>query len=89
MTDDVTREAVARAIGDARWDNEWLGTPDAQLLREADAALGALAPVQPDPLRAGVEALAEEWDAADATRVLRYGWAVLALRNLLAKTGGA
>ena len=34
-----TRERIARAIGNARWGDEWLGVPDAQLLREADAVL--------------------------------------------------
>lgn len=37
-------ERVARAIGDARWGpGEWLGVPDAQMLRAADAALVAVA----------------------------------------------
>lgn len=61
MADDQQREAVARAMCEASPEHD--GWPYAdEIEREswlhlADAALAALTPVQPDPLRAGVEAL--------------------------------
>lgn len=36
-----SREAVAQALGNARWGDQWLGVPDISLLRQADAILAS------------------------------------------------
>lgn len=36
-----SREAVARALGNARWGDQWFGVPDISLLRQADAILAS------------------------------------------------
>jgi len=81
MTDDEQREAVARALyeswrtpGDsAAWDGLYADELRAPWLRSADAALSALAPVQPDevlcPRCRGVGGHVSVWNGETAGRM--------------------